>query len=215
MQTDVLIENLVGDLTPVRPPSRQRDLLALAGLLLVQGGLFALLNGPRTDFAVAMATPAFWWKAASLASVAGLATTATILSLDPGQSAQSLSRLMQRLGVAAMAALALGWLIDALFFHPTPLLTRLDWREGLDCLVNITILTLPLAVLFGVLVRRGASARPELTSTLAGLASAGLAALVFALHCPHDDPLYVVIWYGGAIAAIAGLGRMLARFARW
>jgi hypothetical protein len=216
MQTEVLIEQLVGDLTPVRPRNRRLELLAIAGLLIVQAMLFLTISSPRADFGQAMATPAFWWKVASISTIAWLATAATLHSLDPAGTMQSLSRFMRRLGLAAIAVLALGWLVDVLLMPPVPLLDRLDWREGVDCLANIAFLTLPMALAFGLLVRRGASTRPEQTATMAGLAAAGLAALVFALHCPHDDPVYVTVWYGSAMLANAGLVRLvLARVARW
>lgn len=216
MQTDVLIDQLVGDLAPVQPRNRPGELLAISSLLVIQALLFVWMSGARADFATAMTTPGFWWKALALAGIAGLATVATLRSLDPAHSAQSLARCVRRLGLAVIAVLATGWLIDLLVMPPVPLPDRLEWRDGVDCFAKIALLTLPLALAFGLLVRRGASTRPEQTATFAGLAASALAALVFALHCPHDDPAYVAVWYGGAILFNAGLVRLvLARLARW
>ncbi len=65
-------------------------------------------------------------------------------------------------------------------------------------------------------MRRGAPTQPTRTAAAAGLAAAGFGAFVFAFHCPHDDPLYVAVWYGGAVLAVTGLARLiLPRLTRW
>ena len=46
--------------------------------------------------------------------------------------------------------------------------------------------------------------------------NAGWAAFVFMLGCPHDDPLYIAVWYpaGCSVSALAAWA-ILARLARW
>ena len=217
MQTESLIDQLVADLGAVRPRSRAREALLLGGLVLAEIILFVTLRDLRPDMPQAMAAPAFWWKSGSFAVIALLAAAAALISLDPATTTpRRLAGLWRGLAIAAPAALALGWLIDAGASGRTALLARLEWRDGIDCLANIALLTLPLVLAFGVLMRRGAPTQPGRTSAAAGLAAAGFGAFVFAFHCPHDDPLYVAVWYGGAVVAVSGLARLvMPRLVRW
>ncbi len=214
---DPLIDSLVADLGAVTPRRWTHEAALLAGLIVVEAALFVSLNALRDDMPRAMASMAFWWKAGSFGLIALIAAAAMLVSLDPATThARRLSGLWRALGLVAPAALALGWLIDAGASGRAALLARLEWREGLDCLANIGLLSLPLVLALAVLMRRGAPTRPDRTATAAGLAAAGFGAFVFAFHCPHDDPLYVAVWYGGAVLAVTGLARaILPRLVRW
>lgn len=217
MQTETLIDTLVADLGPVRPRSQTREAMLLGGLVLVEVALFIWLGNMRPDMPLAVATPAFWWKAGTMAAFGGLAAAATLISLDPATTAaRRIAGVWRGLGLALVLALATGWLIDAGQSGQEALLARLAWREGVDCVRNIGLLTLPLALALVILVRRGAPTQLARTSTAAGLAAAAFGAFVFAFHCPHDDPLYVLVWYGGGLAMITGLSRLLLpRLVRW
>jgi hypothetical protein len=217
MQTDMLIDQLVAGLEPVRPRSRAREAALLGLLVLLEIPLFLLLSDLRPDMPQAMATPAFWWKSGSFAIVAILAVAAMLISLDPSTTTpRRIAGWWRALAGFAPAALALGWLIDAGASGRAALLARLEWRDGLDCLANIALLTLPLVLALGLLMRRGAPTQPGRTSAAAGLAAAAAGAVVFALHCPHDDPLYVAVWYGGAVLGVAAIARaVLPRLVRW
>jgi hypothetical protein len=217
LHSDPLIDALVADLGSVAPRRPGHELLLIAGLIVVELLLFVTLRTLRPDMPTAMTTPAFWWKSTAFAVLALLAAAAMLVSLDPAAASQrQSSRLWRWLGLAAPLALALGWLIDAGASDRAALLARLEWREGVDCLLNVGLLSLPLVSLLGVLMRRGASTQPARTAAAAGLAAAAFGAVIFALHCPHDDPLYVAVWYGGGVLAVAGLARgVLPRLTRW
>jgi hypothetical protein len=214
---DPLIDALVADLGAVTPRRWTHEVALLAGLIVIEAALFVSLNALRDDMPRAMASMAFWWKAGSFGLIALIAAAAMLVSLDPATThARRLSGLWRALGLVAPAALALGWLIDAGASGRAALLARLEWQEGLDCLANIGLLSLPLVLALAVLMRRGAPTRPDRTATAAGLAAAGFGSFVFAFHCPHDDPLYVAVWYGGAVLAVTGLARtILPRLVRW
>jgi hypothetical protein len=214
---DPLIDQLVADLSAVTPRRWTREAALLAGLVIIESLLFIMLKDVRPDMPQALAAPAFWWKSGSLAVIAALAAAAMLISLDPANTTnRRLTGLYRSLGIALPLALALGWLIDAGASDTATLSARLQWREGMDCLKNVVLLSLPLVLALGFLMRRGATTQPERTSASAGLAAASLGAFVFAFHCPHDDPLYVAIWYGGAVAAVSGLTRLLLpRLLRW
>jgi hypothetical protein len=67
-----------------------------------------------------------------------------------------------------------------------------------------------------VMLRRGATTAPAKAGFVAGLAGAGFAAAVYALHCTEDSPLFYVTWYGLAIMGVAIVSAMIgARSLRW
>ncbi len=215
--SDRLIDALVADLHPVRPRRWTREAALLIGLVVFEAAGFIAWVGMRPDMPEAVMTMAFWWKAVSLSGFAALSVTAALVSLDPAvTTTRRLAGLRTALALLVPVALALGWLIDAGDAGTATLLARLDWRDGVDCLWRIALLALPLVGVLGLIARRGASTRPAATATAAGLAAAGIGAFVFAFHCPHNDPLYIAVWYGGAVAMIAGLARaVLPGLMRW
>jgi hypothetical protein len=215
--SDPLIDRLVADLRPVAPRRWRDEALLLAALGVAEVLMFVMLRGVRGDMAEAMAGPMFWWKSGSLAIIAALAGAAALLSLDPAAGSRPIvARLWWWLGTATTLALGAGWLVDAGSHGRALLIARLNWPDGLDCLANVALLSVPPVLALAVMMRRGASVQPARTAGAAGLAAAGFAAFVFAFHCPHDDPLYVAVWYGTAVIGIAGLARLvLPRFARW
>jgi hypothetical protein len=217
LHSDPMIDALVADLGAVRPRRAGREVAVIGGLIAVELLVFVVLRDVRPDLPAMLAMPVFWWKSMSFGVIAMLAAAALLVSLDPATTSRSRQAGLWR-GLAGLApvALALGWLIDAGASGGATLLARLDWREGLDCLFSVWLLSLPLVLVFGLLMRRGASTRPGRSAAAAGLAAAGFGAFIFAFHCPHDDPLYVTIWYGGAVLAVAAVARLLLpRLTRW
>ena len=214
---DSLIDALVADLAAVAPRRPRREAGLVAALMVIELLLFVMLSDMRPDLSAVILTPGFWWKSGSLAVVGVIAAAAALVSLDPATTvAVRLSRLWSALAGVVSIVLISGWLRDAGMAGGASLAARLDWREGVDCLKSVGMLTLPLLALFGVLMRRGAPVQPRRSAAAAGIAAAAAAAFIFAFHCSHDDPLYIAVWYGGAVFIVTGLARLvLPRFARW
>ncbi|MEI6417637.1 MAG: NrsF family protein [Sphingomonadales bacterium] len=209
--TDPFIDTLVAELQPVRPRSRWRDLAGLLALLLAELALVVVVLGLAPGMPLAMHTMAFWWKLAGLLALFGLASAALVLELNP---AGRLPRFGANLAGLAVLLLLSGWLIDA--GQQGDLVARLMPAEGLHCVRDTLLAGLPMLVLNGWLGRRGAPTQLARTGLAAGLAAAAAGGLAFVLSCPHHDPLYVVVWYGGAMLVLAGLGRLLLpRLLRW
>jgi hypothetical protein len=88
-----------------------------------------------------------------------------------------------------------------------------NWRI---CLTAIPLMAVP--VLIGTIyaLSFGAPPRPVLTGVVAGLVAGAAAAVLYAMHCTDDSPLFVTVWYSLAIASVAALGALLGRlFLRW
>ena len=180
---------------------------------VVELGLYLLLGYARPDMPVAMTLPSFWWKLGSLGMLTVVGTVTALRSFDPVKSPRGGLRL---LGVLIAACLMAGWLIDTSIAAGGGLAVRLMWRHGIDCVIAMTTLSIPAIVAFGLLMRHGASTEVHGSALAAGTASAAWGAFVFVFNCPHDDPLYIAVWYmvGCSIVAIAGR-LILPSAARW
>ncbi|WP_338049424.1 DUF1109 domain-containing protein [Rhizobium tubonense] len=84
------------------------------------------------------------------------------------------------------------------------------------CMFFIPVLSLvPLAGLM-LALRNGAPENPRLAGAVAGLAAGGIAAAIYAWHCPDDSPLFVAVWYVLAITIVTGVGTLIGgRILRW
>jgi hypothetical protein len=89
-----------------------------------------------------------------------------------------------------------------------PMMTRLVGSNSRVCMTAIPLLSLP--ILAGALIglRQGATARPAIAGAIAGLASAGLAATLYASHCTDDSPLFVATWYTISTALVTAIGAL-------
>jgi len=213
MSSDRLIDSLAADLSPVRARNAWRDAAVLALIGGVEVALFVALGAMRPDMDQAMALPGFWWKLASLAVLTVVAVTTALRALDPVASPR---RGLHALAVVAAGALAVGWIVDAVRHSPVPLINRLMVPHGLDCVIATLVLSLPPLVALGMMMRRGAPTDRRGTALAIGIASAAWGALVFVLACPHDDPLYVAVWYPIGCGTVALAARLiLPRIVRW
>lgn len=213
MPNDPLIDRLAADLRPVKRRTTRRDALILLALGAVEIATVLKMGLMRHDMPHAMHMPSFWWKTASLGVIAALGGATALLSLNPARSPR---KGLRTIGLAALALLALGWLIDALQGGFGAFWLRIDPKDGLDCARDIIEMSFPAALALGVLVRRGAPVDPRGTSWAAGIAAAAFGALTFALACPFDDPLYLAVWYSLASGVVIFATRLiLAPLARW
>ena len=210
---DALIDRLAGDLQPVRRRVPWRDAAILGGLGALEIMLYVAVRGMRPDMPEAMGLMAFWWKAASLCVLALIGGATALGAFDPARSPR---RGLRGFAVAAGVAIFIGWGIDAAGSGTTALIARLDWRDGLRCAGAVVVLSIPALLALGLLMRRGAPTDPGGTSTAVGLTAAAWGGAVFVLACPHDDPLYVALWFAVAIGAVSGIARLvLPRLTHW
>ena len=207
------VDRLVATLTPVRPRKAWRDALWLAALAAVELTLVVSLQAPRPDLSTAMAGPMFWWKLASCVGIAAAGAAALLAVLSPDAKTHAGRRGM--VGAAGLAG-AIGLVLIVIRTLPASVQMTLDWREDLACVGMVELYALPMAVAALWLARRAAPANPRAAALAAGVLSAAWGAALFVWWCPHDDPLYIVVWYGLALALGAGAAWMLLpRFLRW
>jgi len=213
MPTDQLIDRLANELKPVRRRTGWSDALVLLVLCAIEFGLFLVTGMMRSDMPMAMHLPSFWWKLASLGLIGLVSGTVAIVSLDPVRSPR---RGLRWIAALIAACLASGWLLDASRDGFSTLISRLDWVNGLQCVYEMAVLSVPAVIGLGLLMRRGAPTDHAGTALAAGLAGAAWGAFVFVFACPFDDPLYVAVWYSLGCGAVTLFARFtLPRLTRW
>ncbi|MDO8881516.1 MAG: NrsF family protein [Pseudotabrizicola sp.] len=208
MKTDDLIRALAGDSVIARAP-QSRLVWLLPALALGFVGLWSQF-GLRTDLGAALLDPVsvmrfvlgFVLGAVALAAGMRLARPGAVVQLWP-------------LAIVALVALGL-WLWA---FVQAPTGTRqmaIIGKTMVGCLTTIPLLAVLPTVAVLAALRQGAVVRPMLAGAVAGLAGGGLAAVVYALHCTEDSPLFYVTWYGTAILGVAAVSALAARqVLRW
>ncbi len=213
MQTDLLIDHLTNELKPVRRRTAWSDALAIVLLCAVELGLFLVMGMTRSDMPMAMHLPSFWWKLTSLGLIGLVSGTVAIMSLDPARSPR---RSLRWIVALIAVCLASGWLVDASRSGFSTLISRLDWANGLECLCEMVVLSVPAVIGLGLLMRRGAPTDHAGTALAAGLAAAAWGAFVFVFACRFDDPLYVAVWYSLGCGGVTLFARFtLPRLIRW
>ncbi|WP_349371369.1 DUF1109 domain-containing protein [Salinarimonas sp.] len=211
MRTQDLIDTLAADLKPQKPfAAALAPALALG--FAVSAALFLTMLGPRPDFVAALESARFLAKptVALLLAAAALGLAARLAR--PGAPASGW-------GLALLAAPVAAILFSAVELSVLPAsLWSAAWigQNAVFCLVAIPVLAMPTLAGLIYALRRGAPLRPRLAGAVAGLASAGLAASLYATYCPDDSPLFVATWYTGAALITAGVGALAGkRWLRW
>jgi hypothetical protein len=213
MGTDELITLLARrpEALPPRHPRRDwwiASVLGMGGAL----GLMLVLLGPRADVADALGQPLFLQKLCALALLAILSGWAAYRAGVPGRELRT--PLRSRWLVPLWLAIATGATLLsapagerlALFHSPTIL----------QCLVLVGVLALPPVVALAWALRRAAPTDLPLASNALGWAAGAMGAFAYAFHCEADQPGYVLVWYGLAIAWFVALTRAVgARWLRW
>ncbi|RXT56158.1 hypothetical protein B6S44_08855 [Bosea sp. Tri-44] len=213
MKTDELISLMAASHQPV-DTGRLRHATWLAAAVALSVTAMVLVNtlGVRPDLAAAIMTMPVIAKLLFGGSIAMISLILFQQSLRPGLQPRRLLPLAA-IPVALIAGFALLTLAQAPAEQWNTLIFGRYWRS---CLFNVPLYALlPLAVLL-LLARRGAPIDGRLTGASAGLASGGLAAVAYALHCPDDTIPFLAIWYTLAVALVAGISTLaLPRLLRW
>jgi len=204
MDTDQLIRTLAADNAHREKPVGFVLALALLAAAPVSLLMFFAVLGVRPDVMTAMHNPFFDLK---FAVTLALAISAVMVSLHLSRPEASLRGWVFLL-VLPVGLLAAGIAGEMMLPQRLPMMTRLVGSNSKICMSSIPLLSLPLLVAALLGLRHGAPARPAIAGAIAGLLSAGLAATLYASHCPDDSPLFVATWYTIATALVAAIGAL-------
>lgn len=213
MKLDSLIDQLAGDLAPVRPRRFWVDASIMALVAVIELALLFAIGFARLDMHRLMTQPTMGWRIVSLGVISLVSGILAIRSFDPAYSAR---RSLRWLALIIAICLASGIIMAGLPAGAASLMQRLDWRSGVQCASKIVLLSIPPLLALAVLGRRGAPTDMRRTPLLIGLAAAAWGAFVFIFACPFNDPLYIMVWYGVGCGIVTLACRfLLPRIARW
>ncbi len=213
MKTDDLIKALAADAKSVAPPIARTLAIALAAGTALSVAWFLWKLGMRGNFADSMMHS--WRFAYKFVVTLGIAVPAFFLirnltrpDFEPGQR-------LWWLGLGP-ALIAIGILLEMASFPADAWRAQMMGHNSVFWLIVIPLLSLaPFAGLLYAL-KAGAPANPPIAGAVAGLLSAGIAATLYASHCPDDSPMFVAAWYSVGFVLMTGLGAAIgSRFLRW
>jgi hypothetical protein len=212
VKTSDFISALAAD--PVPEPIRlgRRVAAALAIGFVCSVALYCLLLGPRPDVAAASGTMRFWMKFVDSFAFALPTLLLTLRLAYPDAKPRALALWL----LAPFILLAAGVVVELLVVPQSEWMSRLMGATAIHCMITIPMLAAPVLAALIVALRPGAPLYPGLTGAIAGAASAGVGALVYASSCPGDSPLFVATWYPIATLICMGVGALAGRwFLAW
>ncbi|MCZ7496889.1 NrsF family protein [Agrobacterium sp. 16-172Ci] len=212
-KTEDIIDQLAGDLKPVRAFALERRLAFVAlpalGVSLL---LMVVILGLRSDMNDAMTEPGFWVKSAYNVLLAVTAFFAVMRLARPDGDRGGLFAWLAVIFVA-MAVIAL---VQLGFAVPGTYRTLILGSSALHCPFLIVAFALPLFIANFSVLRRSAPADPRLAGFASGIAAGAAGAWVYSWFCTENGMAFVLIWYSlgilltGIIGAFAG-----SRLLRW
>ena len=212
MKTSQWIVALAADAAPEPVDMGRRFAAALAIGLAGALVLYALFVGPRPDFAEAVRTVRFDLKFVNAAALAFPSLLLLFRLARPDARPGALALWL----VAPLILLAAAVGVELTVVPSSEWLARLVGENWMYCSTMIPMMAAPILAALIVAMRAGAPQRPAWTGALAGAASAGLAALLYASHCPDDSPLFVATWYPLATLICVAAGALAGRrFLAW
>jgi hypothetical protein len=199
---------LIADLTPVRP-------LAPTGVYL------AALAGIFTAVCIVgcyMIGQSGWHALSELQKVAvfvPLAAMTAFLAFSVVRQMRPAAKYTRSSAVFSAGIFIVLLLIMTVIFQPAQ--ESAFVRHGLACFRTGMAFAIPSALLFALVLRRGAALSPLLTGATAG-GLAGLVGLtVLEIHCPNLNVYHIVVWHVSVtlVCVVAGLVFSRVTFQRW
>lgn len=196
--------------TPPRRLPRRVASAALLGAVVTLALVFTW--GLRPDLAAAIATSRFWIKLGFGAGFAVAGLGGLLVLFRPERAAP------RRLWLAALPVVVIvaAALQEAAAAPQGELMALWMGRSALICPFAIAALSLVPTAALTIAGRRSAPTRLRLTGAVIGLASGGIAATLYALHCPESGMTFIATWYLTGIALATLIGALTGpRLLRW
>lgn len=209
MKTDDLIAALVKDQAVQSPRPRTAIMCAVAAGAVIAAILFMSILSHRPDIAEAAGTYRFLFK---FIFTLTLAASAIVLVFQVFRPEASPGRRLWLIALAPGMLLAAA-LAELIVMPSASWMPRMIGIKPLFCLFVICLLSIGPLLAFLAALRYGAPSNPGLAGALAGLASGGIAAALFVIHCPNDSPLFVIVWYSLAVGLVTLAGYLAGQ--RW
>ncbi|CAO1649934.1 DUF1109 domain-containing protein [Parasphingorhabdus sp. NYA22] len=212
MMSDMMIDRLVEELTPVKP-LKNRDGLALTlAIAAILAAAVAMLTGIRGDILMGMPHPMFFLRGGALLLLGVTSSYAVIAMSQPAVGNSFKGWIWALLAALLFPATAI---VMAMIAAPDNVAIFVP-RYGVECLAISMLVGSGIAAAQVFWLRRGAPVALERAGWLVGMSSGALGAAAYSLHCPFNSIFYVGLWYSLAVALCAILGRLvIPRLIRW
>lgn len=208
MKTDDLISLLAQD-APVRMRLGRMMTYALVIGMAVSIVIMLATIGVRHNIGEVIGTARVMFKIGLTSILAVIACSVVFRIGKPGVGLKGLAR---ALGIP-LVLLVVGVAMELAVVPVDLWKTNMIGRYSAYCVFFIPLLSVaPLAGFLWVL-NHGAPENPGVAGAAAGLAAGGVAAAIYAWHCPDDSPLFLASWYSLAISAVTAVGYFAGR--RW
>lgn len=213
MTTDDMILRLAADVRPVNPHA---GVWRMAGALLA-GGFVSLLAidlvlGAPLRVVEQIGVMAFAVKFSYAVAMTAIAVSLLVTAGRPGQRLGIRLAWLLAPPIVVLAAAAMEFSQTA----PSARESLVIGTTSSQCLAAIVLLSMPVFAALVWAFRWFAPTRLALTGFLAGLASGGMASVIYALYCPETAASFMLLWY---TLAMTGAGLMGAaagsRLMRW
>ena len=211
MKTDDLIHMLAED-APVPMRIGRAMMLALLFGTVISVALLLATIGMRPNMGQAMQTARVTFKIGVTLLLAIAACGLVFRIGRPGMPLKARS-----LFLILPLVLVLGAIMTEGMMTPSDSwMPRMVGNHSRFCVFFIPILSIAPLTGFMLVLRNGAPESPGLAGAVAGLAAGGIAAAIYAWHCPDDSPFFVATWYTLAIAIVTTVGYFAGRrLLRW
>jgi hypothetical protein len=211
VKTDELI-NLLSEDAPVRMRLGRMMALSLLVGITISVSLMVATIGVRHNMQTVFETARVFFKICETLLLAILASRLVFQIGRPGVPLRTWA-----LALLVPAVLLVSAIVVELFVVPEQ-----DWatsmigRNAAFCVFFIPVLSLAPLAGFLLALKNAAPGNPGIAGAAAGLAAGGIAAAIYAWHCPDDSPLFLASWYGLAIIAVTVAGLLIGRrVLRW
>lgn len=211
--TDPFIDRLVSDLRPRKPLVNWRLWMHCTACLFMIIALILGFMGLRGDYISAMQTGAMFWKP-GIFFLIWLGSIMLITDLSrPTGGIKKLHLVPLLLGMvillwqlAAQTTAAPETMFKSLHDETSPYCLSIIFGSG----------AIALMMVWKFWYAKTASPYPALLGFVAGLSAGALAATAYALHCDRDNSLFIMVYYGLPILALAVFGGLMGRkFLKW
>jgi len=210
--SDLMINRLVEDLTPVKPLKTRNGLLLTLAIAAILAALLAMLTGIRGDILMGMPHPMFFLRGGALLLLGVTSSYAVIAMSQPAVGKNFKGWIWALLAALLFPATAM---VMAMIAAPDNMAIFVP-RYGVECLAISMLVGTGIAASQVLWLRRGAPVALERAGWLVGMSSGALGAAAYSLHCPFNSIFYVGLWYSLAVASCAILGRLVVpHLIRW
>lgn len=210
--SDLMINRLVEDLTPVKPLKTRDGLILTLAIATILAALLAMLTGIRGDLLMGMPHPMFFLRGGALLLLGVTSSYAVIAMSQPAVGNSFKGWIWALLAALLFPVTAM---VMAMIATPDNMAIFVP-RYGVECLAISMLVGTGIAASQVLWLRRGAPVALERAGWLVGMSSGALGAAAYSLHCPFNSIFYVGLWYSLAVATCAIVGRLVVpHLIRW